>query len=144
MLHLISYMKNISSKYQIFYFNLKESSIYKVLAGDKITTDEDTVVTFTDSSWNNCIDTGRSADGNCSIMQGGSVDHSSHLPISVAMSSAEAEYISAAAACMRTSRPRMLIYDLKDICTTEYNGDKLNQKPVKIIIGNEAAKTSST
>ena len=68
---------------------------------EKDAIDEDTVVTFTDSSWNDCIDTGRSTGRNCSIMQGGSVDHSSHLPIPVAMSSGEAEYISAATACMR-------------------------------------------
>ena len=96
-------------------------------------------MTFTDSSWNDCIDTGRSTGGNCSIMQGGPVDHSSHLPIPVAMSSGEAEYISAATACMRASHLRILIYDLRYLCTTEYDGDKLNQKPAKIFIDNEAA-----
>ena len=110
-----------------------------MLTENKITIDEDTVVTFTDSSWNDCIDTGRSTGGKCSIMQGGPVDHSSHLPISVAMSSGEAEYISAAAACMTASHLRMLIYDLKHLCTAEYDGDKLSQKPTKIIIDNEAA-----
>ena len=33
----------------------------------------------------------------------------------------------------------MLIYDLRYLCTAEYDGDKLNQKPAKIIIDNEAA-----
>ena len=101
MLHLIGYIKNTSNKHLKFYSNLKESPIYKVLTENKITIDEDTVVTFTDSSWNDCIDMGRSTGGNGSIMQGGPVDHSSHLPIPVAMSSGEAEYISAATACMR-------------------------------------------
>ena len=55
------------------------------------------------------------------------------------MSSGEAEYIPAATACMRASHLRMLIYDLKYLCTVEYDEDKLNQKPAKIIIDNEAA-----
>ena len=46
-------------------------------------------------------------------MKGGPVVHSSHLPISVAMSSSEAEYISAAAACtMRASHLQMFTNDL--------------------------------
>ena len=40
---------------------------------------------------------------------------------------------------MRSSHLRMLIYDLRYICTAEYDGDKLNQEPAKIIIDNEAA-----
>ena len=131
MLHLIGYIKNTSNKYLKFYSNLKESPVYKVFTENKITIDEDTVVTFTDSSWNDCIDTGRSTGGNCSIMQWGPVDHSSHLPIPVAMSSGEAEYISAATAWMKASHLRMLIYDLRYLCTAEYDGDKLNQTPAK-------------
>ena len=65
---------------------------------------------------------------NCSIF---------HIP--VAMSSGEAEYISAATACIRASHLRMLTYDLKYLCTEGYDGDKLNQKPARIIIDNEAA-----
>ena len=139
MLHLIGYIKNTSSKYLKFYSNFKESPVYKLLIENKIKIDEDTVVTFTDSSWNDCVDTGRSTGGNCSIMQGGPVDHSSHLPIPVAMSSGEAEYISAATACMRASHLRMLTYDLRYLCTKGYDGDKLNEKPARIIIDNEAA-----
>ena len=55
------------------------------------------------------------------------------------MSSREAEHISAATACMRASHLRILIYDLKYLCTAEYDGDKLNKKTAKIIIDNEEA-----
>ena len=55
------------------------------------------------------------------------------------MSSGEAEYISAAAACMRASPLRMLIYDLKYLATPKYGGDNMNYEPAKIIIDNEAA-----
>ena len=139
MLHLIGFIKNTSGKYLKFYSNFRDSPVYKILIENKIEIDEDTVLTFTDSSWNDCIDTGRSTGGNCSIMQGGPVDHSSHLPIPVAMSSGEAEYISATSACMRASHLRMLTYDLKYLCIESYDGDQLNQKPARIIIDNEAA-----
>ena len=43
-----------------------------------ITSNEDTIITFSDSSWNDSVDTGRRAGVNISIMQGGPVDHSSH------------------------------------------------------------------
>ena len=68
MLHLIGYIKNTSSKYLKFYSNLKESPIHKVLRENKITIDEDTVVTFTNSSWNDYVERRRSIGGNCSIM----------------------------------------------------------------------------
>ena len=72
-------------------------------------------------------------------MQGGPVDHSSHLPIPVAMSSGEAKYIiSADAACMRASHLCMLIYDLKYLRTPQYDGDNLDYEPTNIIIDNEA------
>ena len=69
----------------------------------------------------------------------GTVDHSSHLPIPVTMSSGEAEYVSAATVYTRASHVQMLIYDLKYLCTAEYDWCKLNQKPAKIIIDNETA-----
>ena len=72
-------------------------------------------------------------------MQGRPADHSSHLPIPVAMSSGGAEYILVATVYMRAIHLWMLIYDLKYICTAEYDGEKLNQKPTEIIIDNEAA-----
>ena len=122
-----------------FYSNMKESPIYKMLKENNITPNEDTNITFSDSSWNNCVDTGRSTGGNISIMQGGPVDHNSHLPVLVATFSGEAEYISAAAVCMRTSHLRMLIYDLKYLATPKYDGDNRNYEPAKIIIDNEAA-----
>ena len=103
MLHLIGYTKHTAYMQLKFFSNYKESPIFKTLLDNSIKIDEETIVTFTDSSWNDCVDTGRSTGGNCTIVQGGPVDHSSHLPIPVAMSSGEAEYIAAATACTRAS-----------------------------------------
>ena len=72
-------------------------------------------------------------------MQGGPVDHSSHLLISVAMSNGEAEYISATAACMRASHTCMLTCNLKYLETPKYDGVNLDYEPAKIIIDKEVA-----
>ena len=58
-----------------FFSNYKESAIFKTLLDNNIKIDEETIVTFTDSSWNDCIDTGRSTGGNCTIVQGGVHEH---------------------------------------------------------------------
>ena len=50
--------------------------------------------------------------GNCTIVQDGPVDHSSHLPISVTISSGEAEH-NDATDYMRASHLCMLTYDLR-------------------------------
>ena len=57
----------------------------------------------------------------------------------VAISSDEAEYISAATACMRASHLHMLIYDLKYLGTFKYDGDNMDYEPAWIIIDNKAA-----
>ena len=72
------------------------------------------------------------------FIQGGAVDYGSHLPVPVAMSSGEAEYISAVVAYMRASHLRMLIYDLKYLCSEDCDGDNMEYDPAKIIIDTEA------
>ena len=122
-----------------FFSNFKESSIFKTLMDNKIKIDEETIVTFTDLSWSDCVDTGRRTGGNYTIVQGCPVDHSSHLPIPVAMSSGEAEYIATATACMRASYLCMLTYNLRHLGTSEYDGDNIKCQPARKIIDNEAA-----
>ena len=117
----------------------KKSPIYKIPVKNNIHIEEDTIVAFTDSLWNDYVDTDRSTGGNCTVIQGGPVDYISHLPLSVAMSSGEAEYILAAAACMRASHLQMLTYDLRCLGTAEYDSVNLKCQPARIIIDNEAA-----
>ena len=82
---------------------------------------EETILTLTDSSWNDCIDTGRSTGGYIILRQAGAVDYGSHLPVPVVMSSGEAEYTSAAVACMKASHIKMLEYDFRHLGTQSYN-----------------------
>ena len=55
------------------------------------------------------------------------------------MSSGEAEYISAAVVCMRSSHLRVLIYNLRCMGSDNYDQDNVNMEPARIIIDNEAA-----
>ena len=114
-----------------------------MLQENNIEIGEDTNVTFTDSSWNDCVDTGRSTGANVIMSQADPVDYGSHLPVPVAMSSGEAEYIAAAVACMRASHIWMLIYDLQYLGSEEYNPDEPTCEPSRIILDNEAAITMS-
>ena len=80
-LYLIGFLKSTSSKGIKFYADIKLSPIYKMLKENNFQITEETVLTFTDLSWDDCIDT------------------------------REAEYISAAVACMKASHIKMLEYD---------------------------------
>jgi hypothetical protein len=100
------------------------------------------VVAFSDASWQDCPDTGRSTTGHLIFYQGGIVAASSNVPTPVAMSSAEAEYMAAAGAGMTAAAIRMLIYDLKYLGTNkEYKHyDKiLSSTPVILCVDNSAA-----
>ena len=122
-----------------FYSKVESSPLFQLLKNNNIQIIDDTILTFTDSSWNDCVDTGRSTGGNLSLTQGDAVDYSSHLPVPEAKSSREAEYISVAVACMKTGHLRMLVYDLRYMGIKSYDGDNLKYEPSRIIVDNEAA-----
>ena len=139
LLHLIGFLKTTSFKGLKFYSKYEDSPIYKILKSNNIKTSSESVITFSDSSWNDCIDTGRSTGGYVTYIQGGTVDYGSHLPVPVAMSSGEAEYIAAAVACMKASHIRMLVYDLRNLGSEDYNEKDVDAEPARVIIDNEAA-----
>ena len=55
---------------------------------------------FSDSSWQDCTNTGRSTRTYIIFYQGGPIDHGTHVPEPVDQSSAESEYNSAYTAGM--------------------------------------------
>ena len=67
---------------------------------------------FSDSSWQDCPDTGRSTGAYIIFYQGGRIDHGTHVPGPVAQSSAESEYNAACTAGMYLPHFRMLIHEL--------------------------------
>ena len=71
LLHIIGFLKNTSYKGLKFFSDFKCSNVYKLLINNNIKTTEDSVIIFSDSSWNDCIHTGRSTGGYISFNQGG-------------------------------------------------------------------------
>ena len=67
---------------------------------------------FSDSSWQDCLDTGRSTGAYIIFYQGGKIDHGTHVPGLVSQSSAESEYNAACTAGMALAHFRMLIREL--------------------------------
>ena len=52
-----------------------------------------TTITFTDSSWQDCPDTGKSTCSYVILHQGGIIDYGSSLPTPISMSTMESEYV---------------------------------------------------
>ena len=67
---------------------------------------------FSDYSWTDFPETGRSTGAYIIFYQGGSIDHGTHVPGPVTQSSAESEYNSACTSEMALSHFRMLIHEL--------------------------------
>ena len=67
---------------------------------------------FSDSSWQDCPNTGISTVAYIIFYQGGTIDHGTHVPVPVAQSSAESDYNAAYTAGMDLAHSRMLIHEL--------------------------------
>ena len=67
---------------------------------------------FSDSSFQDCPDTGRSTGAYIILYQGGPIDHGTHVPGPVAQSSAESEYNTECTVGMALENFRMLVHEL--------------------------------
>ena len=67
---------------------------------------------FSDSSWQDCPDTGRSTGAYNIFYQGGSIDHGTHVQGLISQSIAESEYNAECTTGMALAYFRMLIYEL--------------------------------
>ena len=72
---------------------------------------ENRLMGFSGYSLKNCPDTGRSTGVYIILDQGGPIDHVTHIPVTVAQSSAESEYNSAFTAGITLAHFRMLIHE---------------------------------
>ena len=92
LIHLIGFIKTTFYKGLKYYSDYTNSQVYKLLTSNNIKTTEESIITFSDPSWNDCVDTDGSTIGYISFSQGGPTYYGSHLPVPVAMSSGEAKY----------------------------------------------------
>ena len=89
---------------------------------------------FSDSSWQDCPDTGRSTGEYIIFYQGGPIDHGVHVPGPVAKSSAESEYNAACTAGMALAHFRMLIHELLN-----KDPDIIPQEALLIVLDSKSA-----
>ena len=67
---------------------------------------------FSDYSWQDCPDTGRSIGAYIIFYQGGPIDYGTHIPGPVDQYSAESEYNAACTSGMALAHFRMLFHEL--------------------------------
>jgi transposase InsO family protein len=114
LIHVLRYLRDNSYLGISFYSDVERSPIHLMLGNSETPElSKELFFTFSDSSWNDDVDTGRSTGCYLISYMGGIVDHSSNLPDPVALSSAEAEYNEACLACMATTHMRMLLDELE-------------------------------
>jgi hypothetical protein len=117
--HLLRYLRDNSLYGVRFYSNIVESPIYRMLLKQKID-EKHLLFGFTDSSWNDDQDSGRSTGCFIITYMGGIVDHGSNIPDPVALFSAEAEYNEGFITFMAASHLWMLLCEFngtQDECT---------------------------
>jgi transposase InsO family protein len=144
MLHILRYLRDNSLVGIKFYSDMKDSPITRMLVTENIQQSHP-FFTFSDSSWNDDVDTGRSTGCFIVMYMGGIIDHSSNLPDPVALSSAEAEYNEGCLAFMATSQLRMLLCEMEGVSesTMEATNVYFDSKSA-IAMGNSYRDTKHT
>ena len=89
LMHCFRYLRKHTGYAIKFYADETQLPVYKICIQHNIKYTP--IVGFTDSSWNECPDTGRSTCGYEIFIQGGLVEANSTMPVLVALSVAEAE-----------------------------------------------------
>ena len=136
---LVGYLSTTKNRGIRYYHNYEDSPIYKLCQRNNIPISKDGSVTFSDASWQDCPDTGKSTGGRIITVNGGTVDHASQMPVPIAMSTGEAEYLAAGNACMAASHIRMMLYDLQHLGTPEHSYEDPSMPPANIVLDSEAA-----
>jgi hypothetical protein len=114
LIHVLRYLRDNALLGICFYHDTQEAPIAKLLTSENLLQIHP-FFGFSDSSWNDDVDTGRSTGCFIIIYMGGVVNHSSNLPDPVAMSSAEAEYNEGCIAFMASNHLRMLLAELEGV-----------------------------
>ena len=139
LLWLLGYIRNQPAYGVKFYANANESPVHAICQRHNVP--ESDVTIFSDASWQDCPDTGRSTIGYLIFSQGGLIEANSSVPVPVAMSSAESEYMGACTAAMAGAHVRMLVYDYMYLGTPSYSiaNQRLATPPTILMVDNQAA-----
>jgi hypothetical protein len=144
LLWLLGYLKQTANLGIKYYHDTKCSTMGDLLLRNNILQDNE-MVAFCDSSWQDDKDTARSTGSFATIFQGGLIDYASFVPDPIAMSSGEAEYNTCAIACMSTLHNRFVDKEMRSLSTDKIEdleyiipGGK-NWKPSLILLDSTAA-----
>ena len=142
LLWLLGYLR-LHSDYAIkYYSDINESPISDICKKHNV--NQYKILMFSDASWQDCPDTGRSTTGFKAFYRGGIVEWNSSVPTPVAMSSSESEYLAACTACMASSHLRMLLYDFENLGKENYNPEGTHEeKPNILLVDNKATVSIS-
>ena len=92
-----------------YYADINDAPVNDLLRQASIKTENHFMV-FSDSSWQDFPDTGRSTGAYFIFYQGGPIYHGTHVPVPVAQSIAESEYNAACTAGMALAHFRIFIH----------------------------------
>ena len=90
LVHLLRYIRDNKTFGLKYYADLNDAPVADILRQANIKT-KNHLMAFSDSSWQDFTDTGRSAGAYIIFYQGGPIDHGTHVPGPFAQSSAESE-----------------------------------------------------
>ena len=111
LIHLLIYIRDSKTLGLKYYADLNYAPVTDLLRQANIKT-KNHLMAFSDSSWQDCPDTGRSTGAYIIFHQAGPIDHGTHVSGPVAQSSAESEYNAACTSGMALAHFRMLINKL--------------------------------
>ena len=87
LVNLLRYIRDNKTLGLEYYADLNDSPVTYLLRQANIKT-KNHLMAFSDSSWKDCPETGRSTGSYIIFYQGGPIDHGTHVPVPVAQSSA--------------------------------------------------------
>ena len=121
-----------------FYPDGTSNPIYDICRHHRIPYSD--LIIFSDASWQDCPDTGRSTIGYMIFRNGALIEANSTMPIPIAMSTSEAEYLAACSATMATAHIRMLLYDMMFLGTKHWRESiqRLPTIPTVLMVDNDA------
>ena len=111
LIHILIYIRDNKTLGLNYYPDMNGAPVTDLLRQASIKT-ENHLMDFSDSSWQDFPDTGRSTGAYIIFYKCGSIDHGKHVPGPVSQSSAESEYNAACTSVMALSHFRILIHEL--------------------------------
>ena len=110
LVHLLGYIRDNKTLVLKYYAYMNDAPVTDLLRQTNINT-KNHFMAFSDYSWQDCPDSGRSIGAYIIFYQCGPIDHVTHIPGLVSQSSAESEYNVACTAGMALAHFRMLIHE---------------------------------